>query len=67
MEDNNSFLLLLSAHQNDETFSPVIFNILKEPMLIHKETLPHEKALDLSFITAVTHILAVNSIFQINY
>ena len=36
MEDNNSFLLLLSAHQNDETFSPVIFNILKEPMLIPK-------------------------------
>ena len=29
--------------------NPVVFNILKEPLLVQKQTIPQQKALDLSF------------------
>ena len=33
-------------------FSPVFFNILKEPLLVQKQTIHQQKALDLSYLEA---------------
>ena len=45
VEDDNLFSLLGKT----EIFSPAIFNILKEPKLLQKQTIPKKKALNLSF------------------
>ena len=34
----------------NEIFSPAVFNILKEPFIVQKETLHQQKALDLSYL-----------------
>ena len=38
----------MSIH-SDEIEPPVFFNILKEPLPIQKQTIPHMKAMNLSF------------------
>ena len=35
--------------KNDNSFLPVFFNILKEPLLVQKQMIHQRKALDLSF------------------
>jgi hypothetical protein len=35
-----------------ENFPPAFFNILKEPLVVEKQTIPQQKALDLSFSLA---------------
>ena len=38
-EDDNSFSLLKFLKKS-ETFSPAFFNILKEPLMVQKQTIP---------------------------
>ena len=35
--------------QKNEIFSPVVFNILKEPFIVEKQTLHQQKGLDLGY------------------
>ena len=46
--------VISTISQNDENckkiFPPVFFNILKEPLLVQKQTIPQQKALILSFL-----------------
>ena len=37
-------------YPKNEVFSPAVFNILKEPFIVQKETLHQQKALDLSYL-----------------
>ena len=37
-------------YPKNEAFSPGVFNILKEPFIVQKETLHQQKALDLSYL-----------------
>ena len=37
-------------YPKNQIFSPAVFNILKEPFIVQKETLHQQKALDLSYL-----------------
>ena len=37
-------------YPKNEIFSPAVFNILKEPFIVQKETLHQQKGLDLSYL-----------------
>ena len=37
-------------YPKNEIFSPAVFNILKEPFIVQKETLNQQKGLDLSYL-----------------
>ena len=54
LEEKFRKILFPQFRQNDENykniFSPAIFNILKEPLLVQIQTLHQQKALDLSYL-----------------
>ena len=56
LEENFRIKIISAISQNGENykniFSPVFFNILKELLVIQKQTLHQQKALDLSFNSA---------------
>ena len=54
LEENFRNKIISAISQNDENykniFSPAFFSILKEPLLVQKQTLHQQKALDLSYL-----------------
>ena len=54
LEENFQNAVISAISQNDENlkniFPPAFFNILKEPFLVQKQTIPQKKALILSFL-----------------
>ena len=53
LEENFRIKIISAISQNGENykniFSPAFFNILKELLVVHKQILHQQKALDLSF------------------
>ena len=54
LEENFRNTVISAISQNDKNykniFPPAFFNILKEPLLVQKQTIPQKKALILSFL-----------------
>ena len=77
LEENFRIKIISTISQNEENykniFSPASFNILKELLLVQKQTLHQQKGLDVSFIWhpengrgmigRAPHLLAAKSIF----
>ena len=73
VEDDNSFSLPQLVKKT-EIFSPIFFPILKEPLIVQKQTVHQKKALNLSFlvpeanwrgtIERAPRLLVVKNIFQ---
>ena len=50
-QQNAQWKMIIHFHYpKNEVFSPAVFNILKEPFIVQKETLHQQKALDLSYL-----------------
>ena len=51
LEAGSQWKMIIHFHYpKNEVFSPAVFNILKEPFIVQKETLHQQKALDLSYL-----------------